>query len=77
MKVTTSGIAPSTRRIKRNTYIVRIPRDFTENKVKALNQAIEEAMERTRKYFMPCNWEAKRIGTTPSNHICRVTRFHY
>lgn len=77
MKITTGGIAPSTRRIKRNTYIVRIPRDFTENKVEALNQAIEEARERTRKYFMPCNWEAKRIGTTPSNHICRVTRFHY
>lgn len=77
MKVTTAGIAPSTRRIKRNYYLVSIPRDLTENKAEALRHAINEAEERTRKYFMPCNWEARRIGTTPSNHVCRVVRLHY
>lgn len=62
--------------MKRNYYLVLIPRDFTEDKTTALRQAITEAEERTRKWFSPCNWEAKRIGTTPSNHVCRVIRFH-
>lgn len=62
--------------MKRNYYLVSIPRDFTEDVREACEQAIAEARERARKYFMPCNWEAKRIGHTPSNHVIRVVRRH-
>ena len=62
--------------MKKNYYTVNIPLDFTNKEKEACSQAIEEAKERTRVYFMPCEWTAKCIRKTGSDYVIRVCRRH-
>ncbi len=60
--------------MKRDYYLVVIPKDLTEDLTEAGQHAITEAEERTRIWAMPATWTATCISSTPSNHLFRVKR---
>lgn len=41
-----------------------------------LQCAIREAEERTRKWIVPCRWEARILIRGNWETVCRVTRYH-
>jgi len=62
--------------MKRNAYLVSVPRSIVIDPEHGAVLAIAEAKGKCRKHFDGCTWDAKRIGHTPKRFVYRVVRLH-